>query len=140
LCLLASVAHHLITRGPVSVATEEVVLLGSSDIPAENKLRDALSRRGFYTAIVTPDTASIDDGVDGVPMLRINAPDGTQRFRGGYRDQGAAAGVYVDLAILSDLMAARPVSSPHVYGCATSRRLRSLLDPLSLRSLSFPKT
>jgi len=62
------------------VATEEVVLLGSSDIPAENKLRDALSRRGFYTAIVTPDTASIDDGVDGVPMLRINAPDGHNDF------------------------------------------------------------
>jgi hypothetical protein len=134
-----AVARHLITRGPVSVAAEEVVLVESSDIPAQNTLRDALSRRGFSTMIVTPETVSADDGIDGVPVLRINAPDGTQRFRGGYRDRGAADGVYLDLAILSDLMASRPVSAPHVYGCATSRLLRSLLDPLSLRSLSFPK-
>lgn len=135
-----AVARHLITRGPISVATEEVVLIGSGDTSADTTLRDALSRGGFYTVIVTPDTASVDYGVDGVPMLRINAPDGTEGFRGGYRNRGEGPGAYLDLAILSDLMASRPVSSLRVNGCATSRRLRSLLDPLSLRSLSFPKT
>jgi hypothetical protein len=135
-----AVARHLIARGPLPVAAEDVVLIASGDTPADNTLRRALSRRGFHAVIVNPDKASLNDGVDGVPLLKINAPDGTQKFRGGYLDRGAPGGVYLDVTILSSLMASRPVPRIHVYGCATSQRLRSLLDPLSLRSLSFPKS
>jgi hypothetical protein len=39
------------------------------------------------------------------------------------------------VALLSGLLASQPVPRLRVYGCATSRRLKGFLDPLSLKSL-----
>lgn len=136
------VARHLVKRGRLqtAAATEEVVFVASSDISEQNRMREELNGAGFLSTIITTETAASADGVEGVPTLRIEAPDGTMRFNGGYRDRTAKPEDYLDLVILSSLMHSRPVPRPRVYGCATSARLRTLLDPWSLRSLSFPKT
>jgi hypothetical protein len=129
-----AIARYLIARGTLSKATEEIVFIGSSDIPAENGLLDALNRRGFHITSVSAETAA-EEGVEGVPILKIEAPDGSIRFRGGYRERSTPPEEYLDVAILSGLIASQPVPNPRAYGCATSRRMRSLLDPLSLKSL-----
>jgi hypothetical protein len=134
-----AVARYLMVRGPLVEATEEVVLIRSSDTPAENRLVDSLTRTGFQIRITTAEAAaSLDGGVQGVPVLHIEAPDGTTKFRGGYRARNTPPEEYLDVAILSGLMASKPVPELRVIGCATSRRLRLQLDPLSFRSLSFP--
>jgi hypothetical protein len=129
-----AIARYLIARSPLSIATEEVVMIGSSDIAAESGMLDALSRKGFHTVTVTAEAAAAE-GVEGVPLLKIEAPDGTTRFRGGYRERNAPPEEYLDVSILSGLIASKPAPNVRVYGCATSRRLRALLDPLSLKSL-----
>lgn len=128
-------------RGPLTIAVEEVILIRSSDAPAENELLTALTRTGFKTSVIAADAAaSLEGRIEGVPVLNIEAPDGTTRFHGGYRAQNAPPGEYLDVAVLSGLMASKPVPDLRVLGCATSRHLRSQLDPLSFRSLSFPET
>jgi hypothetical protein len=129
-----AIARYLMARNPLISATEEVVIIGSSDVPAENELVARLSQKGFRTTAVSAEAAA-EEGVEGVPMLKIEAPDGTARFRGGYQQRGAPPEKYLDVAILSGLMASKPVPNLRVYGCATSRRLRSLLDPFALKSL-----
>lgn len=73
--------------------------------------------------------------MEGVPILKIAGPDGSTRFQGAYRGQGTPPGQYLDIAILSGLIESKPVPQLRAYGCATSRRLKSMLDPLSLKSL-----
>jgi hypothetical protein len=126
------VASYLESRGPLSQATEEVVLIASTDRGRDAAFRGRLSEKNFRVELISENDASTD-GVQGVPTLEIVAPTGRVAFRGGYRKLGAAPGAYLDVAILSGLMASRPVGAIPIYGCATSTRLRRLLDPLGLK-------
>lgn len=130
--------RHLIWRGQLISATEEAVVIGSSDPVGQARMMAGLRQAGLIVTAITPEAAASVDGVEGVPPLKIDAPDGLTAFRGGYRDQGAPPDQFPDESILSGLMASRPIHRPRVYGCATSNRLRSALDPLSLKSLSIP--
>jgi hypothetical protein len=86
--------------------------------------------------VLAKERAASIDGVEGVPALEIVAPGNRIAFRGGYRDAGAPPGKYLDVALLSDLMASKPARGVPVIGCATSERLRHLLDPIGLKSLN----
>jgi hypothetical protein len=133
-----AVARHLLARGPIGSATEEVFFVGSTETTVENQLLDGLKRSGFHPKVITAEAAASLHGVEGVPLLEIAGPDKTIRYRGGYRERNAAPEEYLDAAIFTRLVASKPVLSARVYGCATSRRLRSRLDPLSLRKLLLP--
>jgi hypothetical protein len=143
-CLCSqALARHLQARGPLAAADEEVVVIGPVDSSAhrdtaQRKMIESLNRAGFQAATMTVEAAASQEGVEGVPLLNVTGPDGIIRFRGGYRDRGAPPDRYLEVAILTSLRASQPVPATRVYGCATSRRLRTLLDPLSLKSLSLP--
>jgi hypothetical protein len=132
------IARYLTNRALLPPATEEIMLVDGIDTRAEQKLIDSLDRAHFPYTTISAEALASRDGVEAVPLLTIEAPDGTVRFRGGYHERGTPAGEYLDITILADLMASRPAPNPRVYGCATSRRLRSQLDPLSLLSLLHP--
>lgn len=131
-----AVAAYLATRGPMDVAREDVVLIASGDSEKDGVFGKTLRDKGFAVEVVTEETAASTAGVEGVPALEILAPDQRIAFRGGYRERGAAPGMYLDRAILSDLMVAKPVRVLPIYGCATSARLRNLMDPFGLKGLN----
>lgn len=131
-----TVMRHLSQRGPLADAMEDVVVIQSQDVPQDNKMLSELIRSGFHVRSITAEAASSIEGVEGVPLLKIEAADGTVRYRGGYRENGAPLEKNLDTVILAGLMASAPVPSLRVFGCATSYRLRSLLDPLSFKLLS----
>ena len=130
------VANYLVRRRPLAGVMEEVVLIASENPGAQLKMLNMFKQNGFRTSLMAPDAAANDAGVEGVPLLQIRAPDGSLRFRGGYREHGAPPDRFLDISILSGLMNSRAVPRPRVYGCATTHRLRALLDPLSLKVLS----
>lgn len=133
-----AVGRHLVARGPIAWVNEEILLLGRGDTSAENQLLNELKHGGFHPKVIAAEAAASLHGVEGVPLLEISAPDGAIHYRGGYREQNAPPGEYLDAAILTKLIASEPVPATRVYGCATSRRLRTRLDPLSLRTLLLP--
>jgi hypothetical protein len=96
---------------------------------------DALNRLGFHSTSIGREIAASRYHVEGVPLLEVEAPDGSVRFRGGYRKRNVPNDEYLDTAIVSDLMNSITPPRLRVYGCATSHRLKSLLDPLSILSL-----
>jgi len=128
------VARYLAGRKPLAGVQEDIVVIASDDPSAGARMLDLLKRNAFRTRIMTPEVAAAEDGVEGVPMLQIQSPDGAIKFRGGYREHGHNQ--FLDVSIISGLMKSSPVVRPGIYGCATTHRLRSLLDPLSLKVLS----
>jgi hypothetical protein len=109
-------------------------VIGEEGSRARGELVAALKRSGFDAAAMTPETAAAEHGVEGVPLLEISAPDGSVRFRGGYRDRNTPPGQYLDVTILEGLIASRLAPQLQVYGCATSRRLKLYLDPFSWKA------
>jgi hypothetical protein len=132
-----AVASYLVKRGPLGNAGEDVVLLASGNPATDAAFAKPLTENGFRVELRTQADAASRDGVEGVPTLEIVAPGNRIVFRGGYRERGAAPGAYLDVALLSALMASKPLRALPIYGCATSQRLSSALDPLGLKSLHF---
>lgn len=126
-----AISRYLVRRGPLNTAIEEVVLVTSgNDALRAGEISARLIRSGFHTRIIAS-SAAAEARVEAVPTLEIEAPDGRIRFRGGYRDRTAPAGVYLDVSMLSDLIDSKPVAPLPVFGCATSARLRQQLNPLA---------
>lgn len=125
------VARYLIQRQALHRAAETVAFIG----PGDDLLQADLARAGYEVSVQTAQRAASEAGVNGVPLLQITSPAGSIAFRGGYRDMRVNPARFLDLEILDGLVDSRPIAHPRVYGCATTRRLRMLLDPLSLKSL-----
>lgn len=68
------------------------------------------------------------------PLLIVIAPDGRVRYAGGYSRRRDAQDGFHDQEILARLAAGEPVEPLPVYGCATSREMRSQLDPFGLKA------
>jgi hypothetical protein len=136
-----AVASYLEKRRPLAQVTEEVVLIDSGDGGRDAAFGRSLRDKKFSVELLANGQAASMDGVEGVPTLEIVSPSHRVVYLGGYRERGAPPGKYLDLAILSGLMAPKPTrdlpGSLPIYGCATSAHLRNLLDPLRLKSLNF---
>jgi hypothetical protein len=131
-----AVAAYLIGRGPREEVAEEVLLIDSDDAARDAALSQSLRQHRFRVRNLSAWDASTAYGVQGVPQLEIASPGGEILFRGGYRERGAAPGAFSDLRALAALTAHQPAPVLPILGCATTQRLRGLLDPLRLKSLN----
>jgi hypothetical protein len=136
-----SVADYLVKRGPLPQALEDVVLIRTSALAEDARLEGTLrhakgNQKAFRIKSVTPEEAA-RHGIEAVPLLEIAAPGNRVLYRGGHQRRGERPGIYSDIAIVSALMAQDAPQRLPVYGCATSSRLRGLIDPFHIKSLSF---
>jgi hypothetical protein len=125
----SKVMGHLVQRGELP-GVDEVVVIADDEgrgAPTDQRLRD----RGFRVEIVlTPDLRP-RLGVEAAPLLVVRAPDGTLAYAGGYNRHKQQA-PYADVAIITSARRTEATSTLPIFGCATSERLASAVDPLGL--------
>lgn len=131
-----AVAAYLMKRGPLRQAREEITLIDSDDHQRDKALARDLTGHGFEVKTLSARAASTSYGIGGVPLLEVVSPARQVMFRGGYRERGASPDAYSDLAVLAALVTDKSAPKLPILGCATTQRLRNLMDPLKLKSLN----
>lgn len=118
---------QLLKREVVSGASERIVLIG--DDPEAEETAISI---GFKVSIVTPTELKQQYGVESAPLLLIADDAGTILYSGGYtsRKQGLDN---QDVDIIHAILGGQQYSELPVYGCAVSKSLKSLIDPLNLK-------
>lgn len=123
------VAGHLLKRGARSDVRESVVIIGSDTL-----LKLALVDRGF--SVQEKNEKGLDESISatGVPFLIVADGDSRVRYSGGYGDHKIVRGSPIrDLDILQDLQSGRKADKYPIFGCATSLKYQSLLDPFKVK-------
>jgi hypothetical protein len=120
------VLTHLSARGALPDVDERLVLVGAH-AGYEQAARDA----GFAVEVLAPAQLPTRYGLSAAPAFVVADPHDQLRYVGGYteRKQGLALR---DLALLAALRAGRASPELPLFGCAVSRSLQALLDPLGL--------
>jgi hypothetical protein len=122
------VLGHLTERKALPDVSERLVLVG-----AQPAYEAAARQAGYAVDVITPEQLSAHYGLTAAPLLVVADPSERVRYVGGYseRKQGLEL---EDLAIIAELRAGRARAELPLFGCAVSRSLQTLLDPLGLRS------
>lgn len=92
-----------------------------------------MEAQGYSVDCITPEELLSKYGVEATPLLMILDPDGQQRYIGGYTSRKQLLDVQ-DKVILDQLMSGQEVEPLPLFDCAVSGRLKSLVDPLGLKS------
>jgi hypothetical protein len=121
------ILRHLAERRPLPGMTEAVVLVGKHD-EFERMIRET----GYALDVVTPEELSQKYHVQSAPMFAVMDPSGALRYLGGYteRKQGL---MIEDVSIVERLKSERSVAELPLFGCAVSKSLQTLLDPLGIK-------
>lgn len=122
------VLNHLLDQSPREDVSERIVLIG--DAP---ELSSKAEAQGYSVDCITPEELLSKYGVEATPLLMILDPDGQQRYIGGYTSRKQLLDVQ-DKVILDQLMSGQEVEPLPLFDCAVSGRLKSLVDPLGLKS------
>lgn len=128
-CSRRTIEHLATSHRPEHI--DEVVLMVDDERRAgdeDQRLRAA----GFTVSVIAVDELARLH-IEAAPTLVIRRPDGAIAYAGGYnrRKQSAA---YEDIAIVDELRHDGMPSPLPIFGCPTSARLASAIDPLDLRS------
>jgi len=129
------IVEHLATSERAAGVHEKVLLVGNN-AELDSRLRD-VTLRGL--SIVKTTSAELRDRfhVQAAPLFLVIAPDGTVRYSGGYTDRKQGLDIR-DTTIVRELLSNHAARELPVFGCAVSKELQRLLDPLSLRTTSVP--
>jgi hypothetical protein len=122
------VLEHVIKQPPRSGVTERIILIGS-DAPSVARIEE----QGYEVDSVSPDDLKAKYGIEAAPLLVVSDPGNKPRYAGGYtsRKQGPD---FQDRSIIANLIAGHDVEPLPLYGCAVSRRLQGIVDPLGIKS------
>jgi hypothetical protein len=122
------IADHLLGRGVVPGASEEVWILGSNP-----GLAGKLKVRGFQVSAVDPDHLAASTGIEGGPWLLIRNPAGKLAYSGGYSSMPMNVPAEArDLELLDRCRKGEYPPAWPAFGCAASHALQRKLDPLGL--------
>ncbi|HEX4810268.1 MAG TPA: hypothetical protein VH325_15115 [Bryobacteraceae bacterium] len=122
------VAEHLVSRGLLPGAREQVVFAGASP-----DLAGRLRHAGFRVYTMSQEDIVLQFGIVAAPLLVIISPQDRIRYAGGYTPGRDARTGYQDVAIWRQTVAGRDVAELPIYGCAVGHRLQRSLDPLGLK-------
>lgn len=118
---------HLFARGPLAGMKERVVLVGAHP-EFERKARAA----GFAVEVVKPAELELRYHVQGAPLMLVSDPEGELRYLGGYTETKQAYALH-DVEIITALRRGDAPRELPLLGCAVSRSLQALFDPLGLK-------
>jgi hypothetical protein len=121
------VLDALVARGPTAGVRERVVL-----VDGEPGDRARALAAGFAVTRVTPEALVARYRLESAPLFVVADPAGRLRYLGGYTERKRGP-VLRDVAVVRALRRGDAVEALPVLGCAVSRRLRDLTDPLGVR-------
>ena len=129
-CLCSrTVSDRLLERGTLP-GSEELVILAGPDATLAARLRE----RGFHVQDLRTAELKEKYGIEGVPWLVIFSPAGEALYSGGYNDHPISKHTRIrDLELFAQAKNGQAPAPLPAYGCATSERLKRLLDPLHLK-------
>jgi hypothetical protein len=116
------IVHHLARRGPSADASEVVLWIGS-----QAALEAELEGARFSLVRVGAAELLHRFGIEAAPLLVILDPDDVAR----YTDRKQAYSVH-DAELLREVISGAAPGALPLFGCAMSRRLREIIDPLRL--------
>jgi hypothetical protein len=121
------VLKQVLSRQPIENANERVVLIGN-----DSKFEKMAVDRNFDLDVVTPQELKSKYGIESAPLLVVTDGNGLIRYSGGYtsRKQGLD---YQDREIISQTIRGEVVAGLPLYGCAVSKSLKAIVDPLNLK-------
>lgn len=124
------IVDSLVRRGAMPRIRERVVLVG-----AHPNYEAALYAAGFALDVVTPEQLKARYRIEAAPLLVVSDPVGAVRYAGGYTERKQGQDVR-DVAIVRALMQGDRAAELPLFGCAVSRSLQIMLDPLGLKTSS----
>jgi hypothetical protein len=120
---------HLVAGPRPSGVRELVLVVDDKGEPGPEDGR--LAAAGFRVLVITPDELHRRYDLEAAPVMVVLSPAGELAYIGGY-NRHKQSPAYQDVAIIADLQGRETVSTLPVFGCATSKRLARLVDPLGL--------
>jgi hypothetical protein len=118
---------HIVNRFPVAGCREVIVFIGE-----DKEMTEAAVQRGFEVDYVTPEELKARYGVEAAPLLTVLDPAGNVGFTGGYTTHKQGPQIQ-DEKIIRALLDGMSVENLPLFGCAVSKELKSLVDPLGLK-------
>lgn len=122
------VVDHLVEEPRPTGIADKVLLVGS--VP---EIDQRLAASPLTVVHTTAAELAERYDIEGAPLLLVVDPTGALRYRGGYTERKQSLAIQ-DIAILERLRTEGDVAALPLFGCAVSKRLRELLDPLGLRA------
>lgn len=124
-----SVLDYLLERGSSPLYSEEVVL-----IDANEESLASLRAAGFEASSAGSELLCSNFGSEGVPFFQVVEGSAKPAYSGAYFDSAfRGTSGFLDLKTAARLSDGGFVFSRPVYGCATSDRLKAVLDPFGLK-------
>lgn len=114
-------------QAPNPDANERIVLIGEAP-----ELAAQAVEQGYGLDQVTPQQLMEKYGIESAPFLVVMDPQGTPKYAGGYTSRKQGLDAQHD-DIIAQLIAGEDVESLPLYGCAVSKRLKTIVDPLGLK-------
>ena len=126
------VLDHLLDRTAIQQANEQILLVVEDLATERLTLRERSITSGFGFEQLTAEELFDRLGVEAAPLLLIVDARGVVQYTGGYtsRKQGLD---YQDEAIIRAVLSGHQPDLLPVLGCAVSRRLQRVVDPLRLK-------
>jgi hypothetical protein len=109
--------------------SETLLLVGDAADLAPELAR--LQARGIVVRRTESAELKRQYGIEGAPLLMVLSPGGEVSYSGGYSQR--KGGPLLDVDIIRGLRTDRSEARLPLFGCAVSKELQQLLDPLSIK-------
>jgi hypothetical protein len=120
------VLASLFSRGVHTTVRERIVLVG-----AHAAYESAAHKAGFTVEVIEPEQLKARYRLEAAPVFVVADPRGEVRYVGGYSERKQGLALH-DVEILAALTGGQGVRELPLFGCAVSRALQRLMDPLRL--------
>lgn len=129
-CSRRILEHLASSTRPVGVQ-EKLLLVGTPE--QATAARRLVGLRGFEVVKTNPEALWARFHIQAAPLLLVADPGDVVRYAGGYseRKQGFAL---LDTEIIRELVTKRQPAELPLFGCAVSKELQGVLDPVSVVS------
>lgn len=121
------IIDHLEARGARKDVIERVVLVGEDEA-----LAGRIARAGYRLDNIEPLELKQKYGIEAAPLLIISDPQDGIAYMGGYTLHKQGLDIQ-DTALIDAALTGKSSSELPLLGCAVSRALQRMLDPLALK-------
>jgi hypothetical protein len=121
------IVEHLVARGARHDVVERVLVVEPS-----SALQDRLRAAGYRVEALAPLALKRQYGIESAPLLIVADAAHVIRYMGGYTTRKQAPESHDD-EIIDRVLKGDFAEELPVFGCAVTRRLQKLLDPLGLQ-------